>query len=147
VADIDTAALKANFAEVAGHGPDVVAQYFYGYLFLRNPETRDMFPPSMAKQRDRLLGALVRIVTDVDNVGELVPYLEDLGRDHRCYQRPGRHGCQNPEIWRVSLEHVRVGVARLASGEQLGRGELTVSVRRSDLTPQPPLRRGEGVGG
>ena len=77
--DIDTAALKSNFAAVAAHGGDDVALYFYSYLFLKYPETRDMFPPAMTKQRDRLVGALVRIVTDVDNVGALVPYLEDLG--------------------------------------------------------------------
>ena len=57
-----TAGLKANFALVAGHGPDEVAQYFYSYLFLRYPETREMFPPAMTRQRDRLVGALVRIV-------------------------------------------------------------------------------------
>ena len=32
---------------------DEVAQYFYSYLFLRYPQTRDMFPPAMTKQRDR----------------------------------------------------------------------------------------------
>ena len=105
MAEIDTAALKANFAEVAGHGPDVVAQYFYGYLFLRNPETRDMFPPSMAKQRDRLLGALVRIVTDVDNVGELVPYLEDLGRDHRKFGTLAAHYPAVGEALITTLRH------------------------------------------
>ena len=37
MADIDTAGLKANFALVAEHGADDVAQYFYSYLFLRYP--------------------------------------------------------------------------------------------------------------
>ncbi len=105
MADIDTAALKANFAEVAGHGPDVVAQYFYSYLFLRYPETRDMFPPSMAKQRDRLVGALVRIVTNVDNVGELVPYLEDLGRDHRKFGALAAHYPAVGEALITTLRH------------------------------------------
>ena len=75
---LDTQALKNNFAAVAAHGGDDVALYFYSYLFLKYPETREMFPPAMTRQRDRLVGALVRIVTNVDNVGELVPYLEDL---------------------------------------------------------------------
>ena len=61
--DIDTAALKDNFAAVAANGGDDVALYFYSYLFLRYPQTRDMFPPAMTKQRDRLVGALVRITT------------------------------------------------------------------------------------
>jgi len=34
----------------------------------------------MTRQRDPLIGALVRIVTNVDKVKELLPYLQDLGR-------------------------------------------------------------------
>ena len=83
--DLDTAALKANFASVASHGPDDVALHFYSYLFLKYPETREMFPPGMTRQRDRLLNALGRIVTNVDKIPELVPYLADLGRDHRKF--------------------------------------------------------------
>ena len=82
--DIDTAALKENFAAVGAHGDDV-ARFFYSYLFLKYPETREMFPPAMTRQRDRLLTALGRIVSDVDDVGHLVPYLGDLGRDHRKF--------------------------------------------------------------
>jgi hemoglobin-like flavoprotein len=84
VTDIDTAALKSNFAAVGAHGDDV-AMFFYSYLFLKYPATREMFPPAMTRQRDRLLSALGRIVSDVDNVGQLVPYLGDLGRDHRKF--------------------------------------------------------------
>ena len=82
--EINTAALKDNFAAVGAHG-DSVAMFFYSYLFLKYPETREMFPPAMTKQRDRLLTALGRIVSDVDNVDQLVPYLGDLGRDHRKF--------------------------------------------------------------
>ena len=56
MADIDTGALKENFAVVAAHGADDVALYFYSYLFLRYPETRGMFPPAMTRQRDRPIG-------------------------------------------------------------------------------------------
>ena len=90
MADIDTASLKQNFAAVAAHGDDV-ALYFYSYLFLRHPETRGMFPPAMDKQRDRLLTALGRIVSNVDRVAELVPFLQDLGRDHRKFGALAAH--------------------------------------------------------
>ena len=40
--DIDTGALKQNFPAAACGGDDV-ALYFYSYLFLKYPETRDMF--------------------------------------------------------------------------------------------------------
>lgn len=102
---LDTQALKSNFADVAAKGGDNVALYFYSYLFLKYPETRDMFPPGMTKQRDRLVGALVRIVTNVDNVGELVPYLEDLGRDHRKFGALTAHYPAVGEALLATLRH------------------------------------------
>jgi len=105
VADIDTDALKSNFAAVAAHGGDQVALYFYSYLFLKYPTTREMFPPAMTRQRDRLVGALVRIVTNVDNVGELVPYLEDLGRDHRKFGTLTAHYPAVGEALIATLRH------------------------------------------
>ncbi len=81
---LDTARLKESFARVAMHG-DEVALFFYSDLFLRYPETRDMFPISMAAQRDHLLRALARIVADVENLDELTVFLQGLGRDHRKF--------------------------------------------------------------
>lgn len=103
--EIDTAALQRSFAAVAAHGPDDVAQYFYSYLFLRYPETRQMFPPGMARQRDRLVGALVRIVTQVDRLDALVPYLEDLGRDHRKFDVLAAHYPAVGEALSATLRH------------------------------------------
>jgi len=105
VGEIDTAALKGNFAAAAANGGDDVAMYFYSYLFLKYPETRVMFPPAMTRQRDRLVGALVRIVTDVDNVANLVPYLEDLGRDHRKFGAVAAHYPAVGEALLTTLRH------------------------------------------
>lgn len=101
---IDPAALQANFAAVARHG-DEVAQYFYSVLFARHPETRDLFPVSMSAQRDRLLGALLRIVSDVDRVDELAPYLADLGRDHRKFGAVAGHYPAVGEALVATLAH------------------------------------------
>ncbi|HUA30830.1 MAG TPA: globin domain-containing protein [Streptosporangiaceae bacterium] len=87
---MDTARLKESFARVAMHG-DEVALFFYSDLFLRCPETRDMFPVSMSAQRDHLLAALARIVADVDNAGQLTPFLKALGRDHRKFGALAEH--------------------------------------------------------
>ena len=103
--EIDTAALKGNFAAAAANGGDDVAMYFYSYLFLKYPETRAMFPPAMTRQRDRLVGALIRIVTDVDNVANLVPYLEDLGRDHRKFGAVAAHYPAVGEALLTTLRH------------------------------------------
>ena len=42
-----------------------------------------MFPVSMATQRDRLVGALGRIVSSVDQLDEVAAFIQQLGRDHR----------------------------------------------------------------
>jgi NAD(P)H-flavin reductase/hemoglobin-like flavoprotein len=82
--------LKQSWAQVAEQG-DEVPLFFYSYLFLRYPETRPMFPPSMAAQRDRFVLALGRIVADGDNLENLVPFLSRLGRDHRRFGVEARH--------------------------------------------------------
>ena len=66
------------------HG-DEVPLFFYSDLFLRHPETRDFFPVAMNAQRDRLVQALMRIVSNVDNLSEVVPFIQGLGRDHRKF--------------------------------------------------------------
>src|SRR5215831_9387536 len=66
------------------HG-DAAPLFFYSDLFLRHPGTRDLFPVSMAAQRDRLLHALGRIVADVKHFDALREYLQDLGREHRKF--------------------------------------------------------------
>jgi NAD(P)H-flavin reductase/hemoglobin-like flavoprotein len=81
---VDAVALKRTWAQVAAHG-DAVPGYFYAHLFLAHPETRDLFPVAMAAQRDRLVKALGHMVSNVDRVGDVVGYIEDLGRDHRKF--------------------------------------------------------------
>lgn len=87
---MDAGWLKESLARVAMHG-DEFALFFYSDLFLRHPEIRDMFPVSMAAQRDRFVQALVRIVASIENADELVPYLQTLGRDHRKFGALAEH--------------------------------------------------------
>ncbi|GAA0361663.1 FAD-binding oxidoreductase [Actinoallomurus spadix] len=91
---MDAQRLKDNFAQVAQHG-DAVALFFYSDLFLRNPRLRDMFPVGMSTQRDRLLSALGRIVSQVDDLHNLVPFVQQLGRDHRKF---GVEALHYPEV-------------------------------------------------
>lgn len=81
---VDVGRLRETWARVAAHG-DQVPSYFYGHLFLTHPEVRQMFPATMAMQRDRLVGALAQIVTSVDDLDALVPFLRGLGGDHRRF--------------------------------------------------------------
>ncbi|MEU5878104.1 globin domain-containing protein [Spirillospora sp. NPDC047279] len=87
---MDAQRLKDNFAQVAQQG-DAVALFFYSDLFVRNPHLRDMFPIGMSGQRDKLLRALGRIVSQVDDLPRLVPFLQQLGRDHRKFGIVAEH--------------------------------------------------------
>lgn len=87
---MDETRLKESFARVAAYG-DEVALFFYSHLFLGHPELRVMFPVSMAHQRDRLLGALGAIVSQVSEQQNLVPFLQGLGRDHRKFGTLAEH--------------------------------------------------------
>jgi len=65
--------------------PARVAGDFYGYLFAAHPELRQMFPPQMAAQNERLFAALLRIAGLLDDPQALAGYLGQLGADHRKY--------------------------------------------------------------
>ena len=57
---------------------DELGRFFYATLFLRAPETRELFPVNMEVQRSRLLRALVHVVQMVDQPDDLVPFLDYL---------------------------------------------------------------------
>ena len=82
--DGTVALIRSSFAVVAPRAAEV-ARHFYATLFGLAPETRDLFPVNMEVQRSRLLRALVHVVQMVDRPEELVPFLEQLGRDHRKF--------------------------------------------------------------
>src|SRR6266536_2164154 len=81
---MDGAALQDSWRAVAKSG-DEVPLFFYSHLFLSHPELRSMFPISMAAQRDKLVTALGAVVSNVDQLDDVIPVLEQLGRDHRRF--------------------------------------------------------------
>lgn len=87
---MDPAALKNSWALVAKSG-DEVPLFFYSHLFLSHPEVREMFPVSMAAQRDKLVGALGAVVSNAAELDEVVPFLQQLGRDHRRFSVIAEH--------------------------------------------------------
>jgi ferredoxin-NADP reductase len=82
--------MRACFAKAAAAG-DEAPLYFYSHLFLSHPETRKLFPVSMAHQRDRLFRALGDVVAMVDDLPSVVPILQQLGRDHRKFGTVAAH--------------------------------------------------------
>ena len=101
---MDIPAMRANFAKAAATG-DEAPLYFYSHLFLSHPETRAMFPVSMAHQRDRLFAALGDVVARVDDLDALVPILQQLGRDHRKFGTLSAHYPAVGASLLATLEH------------------------------------------
>ena len=101
---MDAAALKESWAIVAKSG-DEVPLYFYSHLFLSHPELRELFPISMAAQRDKLVTALGTIVSNVDKVEEVKPFIE-VTWAHAAAEGEGH----------ASLEEWRAGHRRFWSG-------------------------------
>jgi NAD(P)H-flavin reductase/hemoglobin-like flavoprotein len=82
--------IRESFAEVEPRA-DEVARFFYAMLFAIAPATRDLFAANMEVQRSRLLRALVHVVQMVDRPDDLVPFLRQLGRDHRKFGVLAQH--------------------------------------------------------
>ena len=78
------AAIRTSWALVEPHTAEV-ARLFYATLFAHAPQTRELFPVNMEVQRSRLLRALVHVVHMFDHPDELVPFVEQLGRDNRKF--------------------------------------------------------------
>lgn len=84
--------MKSSFAVVERRAEHAV-KFFYSHLFWHNPGIRELFPASsedMERQRDRLFAALTHVIARLEK-GTLVPYLHELGRDHRKFQARPEH--------------------------------------------------------
>ena len=101
---MNVSAMRASFAKAAATG-DEAPLYFYSHLFLTHPEVRDMFPVSMATQRDRFFTALGDVVARVDDLDALVPTLQQLGRDHRKFGTVAEHYPAAGASLLATLEH------------------------------------------
>jgi NAD(P)H-flavin reductase/hemoglobin-like flavoprotein len=76
--------IRESWAVVEPHA-DEVSRFFYGMLFSLSPGTRELFAVNMEVQRSRLLRALVHVIQMVDRPDDLLPFLHQLGRDHRKF--------------------------------------------------------------
>jgi NAD(P)H-flavin reductase/hemoglobin-like flavoprotein len=101
---VDALRLKKSWNAVAEHG-DQVPLFFYSTLFLTHPYTREMFPVSMANQRDKLVGALGQVISRVDDLDAVVPILQQLGRDHRKFGVVREHYPAVGDALLATLEH------------------------------------------
>jgi NAD(P)H-flavin reductase/hemoglobin-like flavoprotein len=87
---------------------DEVTSFFYALLFVRNPGLRELFPPAMDTQRDRLFAALLGAAERFDDSAGLNRYLADLGRGHRKYGTQHAHYPAVGECLLAALERYAV---------------------------------------
>ncbi|RRQ29329.1 flavoprotein [Rhodococcus sp. Eu-32] len=85
--------VRAGFKAVLAvdDGPERLARSFYAHLFAEHPEFRAFFPAAMDQQRERFVKALAWVFDNLDRDERVVPFLEQLGRDHRKHGVDGSH--------------------------------------------------------
>ncbi|TNC26967.1 globin domain-containing protein [Amycolatopsis alkalitolerans] len=101
---MDTARLRSSWNTVAAFGGGVPL-FFYSTLFLTHPQLREMFPAGMSSQRDKLVRALGTVVAHVDDLDSAVPFLQQLGRDHRKFAVTAEHYPAVGHALLSTLEH------------------------------------------
>jgi NAD(P)H-flavin reductase/hemoglobin-like flavoprotein len=82
--------IRESYTQIQPRAEEVT-QFFYAMLFVIAPATRELFPVNMQVQRSRFFRALTHVVQNIDRPDELVPFLRQLGRDHRKFGVLARH--------------------------------------------------------
>jgi hemoglobin-like flavoprotein len=67
------------------------ADLFYDRLFTIAPEVRSLFPDDLAEQKKKLMAMLVTAVTNLHQVGKIVPAVQELGKGQVGYGEAGKH--------------------------------------------------------
>ncbi len=87
------ALIRTTFKAVAADesGPEKLAKDFYAVLFTNHPQVREFFPAALNAQRDRLVKAIGYVVDGLEEQDKLLPFLAQLGCDHRKYGVTAEH--------------------------------------------------------
>ncbi|MFE3446931.1 globin domain-containing protein [Nocardia sp. NPDC059180] len=106
------ALIRTTFKAVAAEegGAERLARSFYAILFTDYPQIRDYFPAAMDSQRDRLVKAIGYALDRLEEPEKLLPFLAQLGRDHRKY------GVQRAHYAAVA-ESLKAAMRRFAGSE------------------------------
>jgi len=67
------------------------ADLFYNRLFEIAPEVRPLFPDDLAEQKKKLIAMLATAVTNLHQVGTIIPAVEALGKRHAGYGVTAKH--------------------------------------------------------
>jgi len=125
---VDIGRLEESWRLVAGHG-DQVPLRFYGRLFVAHPEVREMFPLSMATQRDRFVAALGHSVSQVGDLEALTPFLRQLAGDHRKFGvQPEHFGAVGEALLATLADFLGEGWTEQLAGDWTTAYQLVASV-------------------
>ncbi len=64
---------------------DKAAELFYGRLFETDPSLKPLFKGDMKEQGKKLMTMITTVVRGLQNLGELVPAVQSLGKRHAGY--------------------------------------------------------------
>ncbi|MGV9770994.1 globin domain-containing protein [Streptosporangium sp. NPDC003464] len=122
---------------------DQVTKHFYGRLFANYPHIRELFPPAMDLQRDRLFHALAQVVLNLEDGDGVGDYLGQLARDHRKYGVQPEHypavgDClvaamryHAGELWRPAYDEAWMTAYKFIA-------EVMIQAAEQDATQSPP---------
>jgi len=77
----DRTLVQGTFKQVEAIA-ETAAELFYNCLFELEPKIKPLFKGDMKEQGRKLMGTLKIAVKGLDDLGNLVPVVEKLGRDH-----------------------------------------------------------------
>lgn len=131
---VDIGRLEESWRLVAGHG-DQVPLRFYSRLFVAHPEVREMFPLSMATQRDRFVTALGRTVSQVHDLEALTPFLRELAAGHRKFGiRPEHFGPVGEALLATLADFLGEGWTEQLAGDWTTAYQLVAAVMADALS-------------
>ena len=82
--------VKSSWAKVVPIA-DQAAQIFYGRLFDLDPDLKPLFKSDPAEQRRKLMASINTVVNSLDNLGAIVPAVQDMGKRHVGYGVKDEH--------------------------------------------------------
>lgn len=145
------------------------AELFYQRLFQLDPGLEPMFRGDMTEQGRKLMAMIGTVVARLDQLGELVPAVQQLGRRHAQYGVEDEHydtvgtallstlraglgddlSCEATEAWAVAYTTL-AGVMKQASAEASAAPDSEACTHRPstprDVFSGPPISTEEPIG-
>lgn len=75
--------VQSTFGQVAD--ADLLAARFYDRLFSIDASTRPLFHGNMSEQRVKLMQTIAVVVANLDDLSNIVPAIQSLGKRHVAY--------------------------------------------------------------